>query len=378
MTQNSPSGLDKLTLNELPLVSSDSHVDEPEMLYVENFPEALRDEAPIRILQDRTVVNIKNQDTITDRVPPLKESEGRTAKRDLSGRLEDITDDSISGEVVFPSRALFVWEVEHRLGIHCTRIYNDWLVKNFRQDPAEAYRFALPAMIPTWDINEAIDEVKRAKEMNMSSAMIPLTAEPHYNMPHWDPFWEACLEAEFPVTFHIGAGHETLHYRGPGAMAVNYTRSQSMAAMTASLLSSSGVLERFPELHFVFVECGGSWLAFIMQALDEISCVYGSWQKPKLAQPPSYYLRRQIHCTFQKDEVAIRNIGFTGHKPLLWGSDYPHPEGTWPHSRAETNALMKDVPIDIAAEILGRQGAEIFGLTEAYDRGLKAALARTG
>src|SRR5262249_47627816 len=160
-----------------------------------------------------------------------------------------------------------------------------------------------------------------------------MVAEPHYNSPVYDPLWSVAVDLGLPITMHQGTGHDMIHYTGAGAAAVNYSTTQSFAARTLGLLVMSGVLERFPTLHFVLVECGGGWLAWLMQSLDETYQDHASWISPKLGEAPSAYIRRHAHLTFQDDPVAVHNRRFTGIAPLLWGSDYPHPEGTFPRSR---------------------------------------------
>ena len=109
-----------------------------------------------------------------------------------------------------------------------------------------------------------------------------------------------------------------------------------MAPRAAALLATSGVLADHPDLHFVFVETNAGWLAWAMYTVDyyyEAFQQYEGWVKPVLPEKPSHYMRRQIHGTFQFDPVAVHNLPLTGAAPLLWGSDFPHAEGTYPRSR---------------------------------------------
>jgi predicted TIM-barrel fold metal-dependent hydrolase len=123
----------------------------------------------------------------------------------------------------------------------------------------------------------------------------------------------------------------------------------------------SGVLERFPRLQFVTVETGSAWLAWIMTSMDEIFEKHRMWATPRLAERPSDYVRRQGHVTFQNDPVGVHNRVFTGVDALLWGSDYPHPEGTWPHSRTAVEAQTQGVPEGEKRKMLGETAARLFG-----------------
>jgi predicted TIM-barrel fold metal-dependent hydrolase len=77
--------------------------------------------------------------------------------------------------------------------------------------------------------------------------------------------------------------------------------------------------------------------------------------------PPSGYIRRQIHCTFQDDPMAVALRGVTGVECLLWGSDYPHHEGSWPRSREAIDALFRGLADEDRHAITGGTIAKLFG-----------------
>jgi predicted TIM-barrel fold metal-dependent hydrolase len=125
--------------------------------------------------------------------------------------------------------------------------------------------------------------------------------------------------------------------------------------------SAGGALDRFPGLQIVTVETGGSWLAWVMTQADEIYEKHQMWARPKLSLKPSELIRRQCHVTFQNDPVAVHNLDVTGYEPLMWGSDYPHPEGTWPNSRAICDKILAGLPDPAKRAILGGTAAKVFG-----------------
>jgi predicted TIM-barrel fold metal-dependent hydrolase len=85
------------------------------------------------------------------------------------------------------------------------------------------------------------------------------------------------------------------------------------------------------------------------------------WARPKLSMLPSELIRRQAHATFMNDPVAINNRHITGLETLMWGNDYPHPEGTWPLSQEVIAEQFKDVPDDEMRAIVGGNAAKVFG-----------------
>ena len=100
-----------------------------------------------------------------------------------------------------------------------------------------------------------------------------------------------------------------------------------------SQLIAGGVCERHPKLDFVVVECGAGWLAWLLYVLDEQVRKKHMWIRPQLAMKPSEYFARQGCITFTDDPIALRNLELTGADSMLWGSDYPHDEGSFPHSQ---------------------------------------------
>ena len=95
----------------------------------------------------------------------------------------------------------------------------------------------------------------------------------------------------------------------------------------------------------MLVEVNAGWLAWTMHTVDEYYEAHAAigWTKPKLAELPSHYIRRQIHATFQCDPIGLANLPITGPDCLLWGNDYPHPESTYPNSNKVLDDLLKNV-----------------------------------
>ena len=154
-----------------------------------------------------------------------------------------------------------------------------------------------------------------------------------YNRPEWNPMWEAACEADIPLSFHVGFGTNPVQTRNPGGAIANYTTVASAVIKTVAQLCGSGTLAAFPELHVVCTESNAGWLAWTMHQMDEAHVKHGHWAKPRLEMPPSEYARRQVQVTFQEDPIGVANRYYTGLRCLIWGSDYPHWEGTWPRSR---------------------------------------------
>jgi predicted TIM-barrel fold metal-dependent hydrolase len=363
----------------LPKISADSHINEPHDLWYSRLPSHLRDDAPHRIQEEgdggwRLVVNgeVDISGSVGMSAERTEDLEGHRATEDLERerdaspepRLEMMRTDGLNGEIIFPTIGLYVFGVGRpEVGIESCRIYNDWIRERMGEDSP---RIRYAALIPTWDAQSAVEEVNRvASWRNVGGLMIPMVGSPDWNMPEWEPLWSTAAETGLPMVMHQGSGHSMIFYRGWGSPVANLLATQSMAPRAAGLLACGGVLARHPDLHFVMVEVNAGWMAWTMNTLDDYHQAFGAAsRKPNLEELPSHYLRHQVHATFQTDPVAIATRELTGLDCLMWGNDYPHAEGTFPHSNAVLDDLLAGVDEASAVQITAGNAARIFGFDQ--------------
>ena len=343
------------------LMSADSHVEEPDDLWLTRLPEHLRDRAPRYVDGEdgmRRLVIEGHRLGWSKR--SAEEHERRSAAVDPNERLKSMDVDSIFGEVMYPTIGLHVWKIEDpELGTAVMRVYNDYVAETYAQ---QSPRFRPPGMIPVYTIEGATEEMRRIAKIGIRAALLPLKAEDRsYNYPAYDRVWATAVELGMPISFHNGTGYDMIFYDGPGSGVANYATSCSQAIQTHALLVMSGAMERFPDLHWTAVECGGGWMAWLMNILDEGYTDLHQMASVKLKEMPSFYLKRQAHATFQDDPVAVAGRSFTGNFPLLWGNDYPHAEGTWPHSREAIARQMAGVAEEDIRDIVSNNAARIWG-----------------
>jgi predicted TIM-barrel fold metal-dependent hydrolase len=350
------------------LISSDSHVVEPMDLFTTRVAAKFRDRVP-RVEDIKGVPHL-----LVDGMRPRRmgggdaKPEGEALERaqaggyDLKQRIIDQDRDGISAEVVFPTiflQSSFASE-DAELQMALARAYNDWVAEIFA---SEQERFAAVAICPMADIKAACEEAKRSHALGLRALFLParMPARP-YNDPAYDPFWELVQGLNMPLTFHSGTGHEPRIERGPGGAVINYILgAQIDGAYVVTYFVAGGVLDRFPGLQLVTVEAGGSWLAWVMTQMDEIYEAHDMWVKPKLSMKPSEFVRRQCHVGFIYDPVAVATREFTGIEPLMWGNDYPHPEGTWPNSIKLLEEQLPDLTPEEKRAIVGGNAARVFG-----------------
>ena len=126
---------------------------------------------------------------------------------------------------------------------------------------------------------------------------------------------------------------------------------------------ASGVFERHPKLVAGTVESGIGWIPWFLETMDHAYRAHHFWVRPVIPELPSVYYRRHCFSTFQIDHVGLELI--ERHdlvENVMWANDYPHHEGTWPHSAAAIERSMGDLTDETRAKILGLNAARVFGV----------------
>jgi predicted TIM-barrel fold metal-dependent hydrolase len=349
------------TYRDATFISTDSHVTEPIELYAERVDTEFRDRVPRIETKDgwRTLL-VEGLDprklmTATEREVAI------VGDWDADDRVRDQERDGVVAEVIFPTFALqacFSSE-DARLQLALCRAYNDWAADAFAGRP----RLLAVGLVPMLDIDAGIAEAQRLARAGFRALFLPARVPTRpYNDPEYDRFWAVAEELGLPLTFHSGTGHEPRVVRGPGGAVINYILGAQLdGPMVLLSMAAGGALDRFPDLRLITVETGAAWLGWIMTQADAIYEDHAAFARPKLSLKPSELIRRQAHATFMYDPVAINNRHITGVETLMWGNDYPHPEGTWPSSQEVAAKQFADVPDDELRAIVGGTAAAVFG-----------------
>ncbi len=248
------------------------------------------------------------------------------------------------------------------------RVYNDWAWETFGDYND---RLSPMACLAPADLPGAVAEVERSAGRGFRGLSLPCKpvwgAPDHtalnYNLPEFDPLWTAIQDADLPITFHVSTGRDPRTSRGNGGAVINYAvHSLAPTMEPIANLCASGVLERFPGLRFGSVEAGIGWVAWALTAMDEAHRKHHMFTRPKLERLPSEYFREHGFATFQEDKPGLdlaREHDLVDN--FLWANDYPHHEGTWPHSAAAIERTMGNLDDAERAKILGLNAARIFG-----------------
>lgn len=324
---------------------------------------------------------------------------------DYEQRLNVLNGDGIAGEIIFPDGiteqnappfgaglALPTKNIIPELQWAGARAHNRWLAELVSQNRIRHVGVAICPLL--WDVEEAVQEARWAGENGLKGMMIPaMTNEfESYNHGKYDPFWQACEDLGLIICFHSGPGPMEDFFGAdfpvgdideyPGAVGMYISEVFFWTYRPLIHMLWGGVFERFPELKCSVTETGQGWLfPPMMRMLDhhyydtQFSAKLGDYRS-HLSMSPTDYFRRNCaigaSCMPRSDAEMRHEIGM----PLMmWGSDYPHPEGTWPNTPPQMIETFKGLPADDVAAMLGKNAIEFYELDE---KGLNQVAAEVG
>ena len=358
--------------NKYFMVSADCHVQEPNDFLSARMDKKFQERLPGIVLGGDGSKLQKTEGFRPIRIGSFT-LEGEDLERSESGRtpaerLAALDRDGVDCEILFPNKGLTIWatpDVEFSQAM--CRAYNDWAWETFA---AYNDRMAPMACIASADIDGAIAEVQRAAKRGFRGLSLPckpVWGPPdheaiYYNLPLFDPLWAAICDADLPITFHVSTGRDPRTARGNGGAVINYAVHSLSPTMEPLVnLCASGVVERFPKLSFGSIEAGIGWVPWMMTAMDEAYHKHHMWVRPKLKALPSDYFRANAFASFGEDAPGLdlmRDYGLSNN--FLWANDFPHHEGTWPHSAAAIERTMGKLDDGERAKVLGLNAARIF------------------
>ena len=215
--------------------------------------------------------------------------------------------------------------------------------------------------------DEAQARALLAAQPGLVSGVLPLFPDDgDYGDERWNPVWEAFLDTGFPVGLHSGSRRPGMPgiSLGDGAarfMSGMITNKWALAESVSELIHGL-VMQRYPDLKFVVVEGQIGWISFFKYYSDHLWEKHRFWTKSALKEPPSHYFERQVFATFMEDPVGLRERHHIGIDNIMWASDYPHSETTWPHSKALTDEWFTGYSDEDRDKILWKNCARLFGL----------------
>ena len=366
------------TANRLRVVDADAHLDPPHEMWGEYLPAALRELAP-RIEEGeehdwvvfegerRPLRMINNQAGRSGK--DFKMSGKRSEQRQAwlpAQRLGDMDTDGIDAAVLFGGGPLGTSNSE--LYIASFETYNRWL---WDFCGADRKRLVGVAYLPMRDVDETIGLLRQAAKLGHRTVNIPafpqsadgisssarvkairsgqgaaLTGDPtgqrSYAEPQFDRLWAEICELDMTVTIHLGGRiprfGEKQHFL-PDMVMSKFAMAEPIAIMIFN-----GIFQRFPKLRFVSVESGVGWFSFMAEYMDRTWEKQRYWTESPLTEKPSFYMDRNVYGSFINDRMGILLRNEPGGRNIMWSSDYPHSETSFPNSHAVIARDFVDIP----------------------------------
>jgi predicted TIM-barrel fold metal-dependent hydrolase len=291
-------------------------------------------------------------------------------------RLTDMTRDNIEASFMFgPISAFACDDPSLRLAVY--EAYNDWLIDFCSYDPKRLHGIAA---LPGEDVAASTAEVYRlAKKGGVKQVNFLIgRANPKIYEEAWEPFWSAAEETGLIVSFHVGGGGGLL----PSASAQPRQERPSMVFTPSKGfinqfldsfhgLIAEGVLDRHAGVTVMLAEVGLGWLPWLVHEMDyryqRLLDNKPYWDERggiNLTMAPSEIWKRNFWVTFQDDPVGLALLKFCNEDHILWASDYPHPDSTFPESVEIVLEQMKDITPGQQRKILRDNAIALYGLED--------------
>lgn len=364
------------------MISVDDHVMEPKELWQEQLPASLRDRGP-RTVREKVKLSFKGghygfernaedgqwcdvwlfDDLVTptgllhapagvprdeQRNIPAVYEDFRDGTWDQTARLSDMdlnhVDAAINYPNIFPRFAGqgFLERSDKELALACLRIYNDWMIDDWCAGAGKGRLIPL-TLVPLWDPALAAEEVRRCAAKGSYaiafSENVAKLGQPSLYTGAWDVLWEACQETDTSVSMHIGSSSSMPTTSDDAPLATSMSMYAQNAQGSLCDWVFSGSLERFPDITIAYAESQVGWMPFQLERMDAV-WRDGRGDVDNVKTLPSEQVKGRVYgCVFD-DLHGLINRDAVGTDHILWETDYPHSDGTFPHSRKIAHELF--------------------------------------
>jgi predicted TIM-barrel fold metal-dependent hydrolase len=372
------------------IVDADQHVNPPPTFWAEYLPKNLRELAPKLEQEDdadyvvfegrrKKVVLVGAQ---AGRDAKDFKMEGKLSDARVGGwmpdaRLADMDADGIDVAVQFGGGPLGTSNDE--LFMASFGAYNRWLGDFCSHAPDRLYGVAY---VPMREVEETVALMREAADLGFTAVNIPafpqakeklkpgvagaqvlaLTGDPtsgrRYDQPEFDAIWKTAVDLGLAVTTHLGG--RPSKFDRPTEFLADMPMTKVAMAEPVTIMIYGCVFERFPELKFGTIESGVGWMAWLASYMDATWKKQRYWTKCPLQREPSFYMDQNIYGSFIDDTTCLRTFDMPGGKNIMWSSDYPHSETTYPDSQAAIERIFAGQPESVREAILGGIAKKFF------------------
>jgi uncharacterized protein len=312
---------------------------------------------------------------------PKKLSEAIPAAIDPKARLAYMDQMGVYYQIMYPNilgfhSHVFLNKMPRELATECVRAYNDWITEFCS---ADARRLIPMMMLPFWDIQESVTEMRRAYEMGHKGVLFAARYDkagfPRLVDDYWEPVLAQAQEMGLSMNFHVGflATDDELKGAVDQSQKLDFTKESALVllgnAQNITEVVVSGVCHRYPDLKFVSVENGAGWLPFLGEAMDWQWLNVGAHKEYPDRLLPSEYLRRQIYGMYWFEQQSVRAVIDQLADNLMFETDFPHatslspgPASESPSPREVMERSLAGVPEEIVGKVLQHTATKLYNL----------------
>jgi len=394
------------TVDELPdIISVDDHVMEPRDLWQEALPPALRDRGPkvsrerVRLeftgghygfergVEDGDWCDVWLFDDLAVPTGLLHAPAGipRSEQRNVpavyedfrpgtyrqADRLADMTANRVQAALCYPNifprfaGQGFLERDDKDLALACLQIYNDWMIDDWCGGEGTGRLIPL-TLVPLWDPQLAADEVRRcAAKGSYAIAFSENPAKlglPSLYTGAWDPLWAACEETDTTVSMHIGSSSSMPTTSADAPLATSMALSSQNAQGSLCDWVFSETLSRFADLRIAYAESQAGWMPYQLERMDSVfrDGVGGV----ELDRSPSELVAGRVYACIFDDLQGLLNREHVGIDTILFETDYPHSDGTFPESMQVAHDLFERAGMDAGEcrQVLRTNAVAAYGL----------------
>jgi predicted TIM-barrel fold metal-dependent hydrolase len=378
---------------DLKVIDVDTHWSEPPDLWTARAPSAFRNKVPRIAEKDGSDFWVIGEEaTVIQKASPAsvvgKDGSKRIGGDFLASLYGDVHEASwnlvsrvgfmdrlgIQTQILYPNVGglgyTYFRSDDKALKNLCTAIYNDAAVEI--QESTKG-RVLPMAVIPFWDIGDALKEIERTHAMGLHGIVlggdVQTIGMPDLGQDYWTPMWEMCESLGIPVNFHIG-GSQLCEQTLKNASWPSFGTESWLALGSAMMyvdnarvignLIYAGVPERFPRLKLVSVESGVGWIPFYLQALDYQMTENAPSEAARLSMKPSEYFKRNFYASFWFERGLEHVLEYLGTDHVMFETDFPHPTCLYPGPLEHVRASVAHLGTDTRRKLMQDNAARLY------------------
>ncbi len=378
------------------IIDADAHIDPPYEMWRDYLPARLRELAPyIEEGDEHDWIVFEGNRRPVRMISNMAGKEGRDYK--MFGkrsemrpvwlpetRLADMDADGMDTAVLFGGGPLGTANAD--LYIASFDAYNRWLWDFCARDRK---RLVPVGYVPMRSVEETVRMLRELAALGFRNVNIPafpqsadgistsakvksintaqgsaLTGDPggsrSYTDAEFDLLWQTATELDLTLTMHLGG--RIPRFGDKQHFLPDLVMSKTAMAEPVAILIYGCIFQRFPTLRLAIVESGVGWMAWMAEYMDRTWERQRFWTDSKLTELPSHYMDQNVYASFIHDRVGILNRHLPGGRNIMWSSDYPHSETTFPHSLDVIKRDFDGVPRADIDEIVATRARRLYGV----------------